>query len=124
VFERYLDNRQVCRTFEKHFVIVHIDLVKNPGGEKLFKEYGPQRGVPAWTILGADRKVLADSMREKQNVGYPYEPQEVEHFLAAIKKARPKLEAEDLKVLSERLDAHNKARRAELEARKEKPGAR
>ena len=102
-------------------MIVHIDLVKNPGGEKLFKEYGPQRGVPCWTLLGADRKVLADSMRENKNVGYPYEPEEVEHFFAALKKARSALGAEEVKELRESLDEHNKARRAELAARKEKP---
>ena len=120
MFEKYLDDRQVCRTFEQHFVVVHVDIVKNPGGDKLYDQYGPQRGVPAWTILSAGRKVLADSMREKENVGYPYEPQEVEHFLTALKKARPGLGDDDRKVLRDRLDELNKARRAELEARKNK----
>jgi hypothetical protein len=55
---------------EKHFVLVDIDIVKNPGGNVLFEKYGPQRGVPAWTILAADQKVLADSMFDKQNVGF------------------------------------------------------
>ena len=59
---------------------VDIDLVKNPGGKEVYEKYGPPRGVPAWTVLDADQKVLADSMRGKENVGFPYEPHEVAHF--------------------------------------------
>jgi hypothetical protein len=99
-------------------VRVDIDVVKDPGGKEVYEKYGPQRGVPAWTIMGADRKVLADSMRGKENVGFPYEPQEVTHFFDALRKACPGLGEEELKGLKERLDEHCKARKAELEARK------
>jgi hypothetical protein len=103
---------------DKHFVRVDLDVVKNPGGKEAYEKYGPQRGVPAWTILDAAQKVLADSMRDKQNVGFPYEPHEVAHFFDALRKSCPGLSDEELKVLTERLDEHCKARKAELEARK------
>src|SRR6516225_8729762 len=103
---------------DKHFVLVDIDIVKTEGGEKAYEKYGPQRGVPAWTILDADQKVLADSMRNQQNVGFPYEPEEVDHFFDALKKSCPALSEEKLKVLKERLREHCAARKAELEARK------
>ena len=93
-------------------------MVKNAGGEKVYEKYGPQRGVPAWTIMDAGQKVLVDSMRKKENVGFPYEPHEVAHFLDALKKACPALSEEELQVLKDRLDEHCKARKAELEARK------
>jgi hypothetical protein len=109
---------------EKHFVLVDIDVVKNAGGEKVYEKYGPQRGVPAWTILDADQKVLVDSMRDKQNVGFPYEPQEVTHFFDALKKSCPGLSKEELQVLKDRLQEHCKARKAELEARKKDAGKR
>jgi hypothetical protein len=99
-------------------VLVDIDVVKNAGGEKVYEKYGPQRGVPAWTIMDAGQKVLVDSMRKKENVGFPYEPHEVAHFLDALKKACPALSEEELQVLKDRLDEHCKARKAELEARK------
>jgi hypothetical protein len=109
---------------EKHFVLVDIDVVKNAGGEKAYEKYGPQRGVPAWTILSADQKVLVDSMRDKQNVGFPYEPQEVAHFFDALKKSCPGLSEEELKVLKDRLQEHCKAAKAESEARRKATGRR
>lgn len=99
-------------------MLVDIDVVKNAGGDKVYEKYGLQPGVPAWTIMDASQKVLADSMRKKENVGFPYEPHEVAHFLDALKKSCPALSEEELRVLKERLDEHCKARKAELEARK------
>ena len=99
-------------------MLVDIDVVKNAGGEKVYEKYGPQRGVPAWTIMDAGQKVLVDSMRKKENVGFPYEPHEVAHFLDALKKACPALSEEELQVLKDRLDEHCKARKAEIEALK------
>ncbi|HLW67695.1 MAG TPA: hypothetical protein VKS79_20430 [Gemmataceae bacterium] len=109
---------------EKHFVLVDIDVVKNAGGQEIFEKYGPPRGVPAWTILNADQKVLADSMRDQKNVGFPYEPHEIAHFFDALKKSCPGLSEEELKILKDRLEEHCKARRAELEARKKDTGPR
>jgi len=109
---------------DKHFIRVDIDIVKNPGGKELYEKYGAPRGVPAWTILDAREKVLADSMRGKENVGFPYTPQEVAHFFDALGKACPDLGKEELKVLQERLEEHCKARRAALEAKKRAAGQR
>ncbi len=105
-------------------MLVDIDVVKNAGGDKVYEKYGPQRGVPAWTIMDASQKVLVDSMRKKENVGFPYEPLEVAHFLDALKKSCPALSEEELQVLKDRLDEHCKARKAELEARKKSSGKR
>ena len=97
---------------------VDIDVVKNPGGKQVYEKYGSERGVPAWTILDAGQMVLADSMRDKQNVGFPYEPLEVTHFFDSLKRSCPGLSADELKVLKDRLEQHCGARKAELEARK------
>ena len=99
-------------------------MVKDPGGKAVYEKYGPPRGVPAWTILDAGQKVLADSMKNKENVGFPWERHEVDHFFEALRKSSPGLAEEDLKALKERLDEHCKARKAELEARKKDPGQR
>jgi hypothetical protein len=101
-------------------VKVDFDLSDNPGAKELYDKYivGEVTGLPAWTILDADKKVLANCMRDKRNVGFPYEPHEVEHFFAAVKKACPKVSEDDLKILKERLDEHIKAAKAQIEARK------
>ena len=105
-------------------MLVDIDAVKNVGGEEVYERYGPQRGVPAWTILDAGQKVLVDSMWDKKNVGFPYEPYEVAHFFDSLKISCPALGEEEQKVLTERLNEHCKARKAELEARRKSPDQR
>ena len=105
-------------------MLVGVDVVKNAGGQELYEKYGPQRGVPAWTILDADQKVIVDSMRDKENVGFPYEAREVAHFFDALAKSCPAMSEEELKILKERLDEHCKARKDELDARKKDPGQR
>ena len=109
---------------DKHFVLIDVDVVENAGGKEIYEKYGPQRGEPAWTILEANQKVLADSMREQKNVGFTYKPEEVAHFFDALKKSCPDLSDEELKVLKERLDEHCKARKAELESPKKKSDGR
>jgi hypothetical protein len=103
-------------------VLVDIDIVKNAGGKEVYEKYGLHPGVPAWTIMDANQKVLADSMRGKANVGFPYEPHEVAHFFEALKKSCPALSEEELKILKERLDEHGKAVKAQIEARKKSAG--
>ena len=90
----------------------------------MYADYGPQRGHPAWTILDPDRKVLTDSMREKKNVGFPYEPDEVAHFFEALRKSCPRLGEDEVKVLKERLAEHGKAHKTETEQRKKDPEQR
>lgn len=101
-------------------MLVDIDIVENPGGKKLYEKYGLHPGVPAWTIMDSGQNVLVDSMKDKQNVGFPYKPHEVAHFFDVLKKSCPALSEEELKVLKERLDEHCKTRKAEIEARKKR----
>lgn len=97
----------VAKILGKHLVFVKVDIVENEGGDKLYDTYAPQPGgVPIWVILGADGKVLADSFEvvkgKKQNVGFPYQPNEIVHYEKAIRAALPKLnEAEVEEVLTE-----------------------
>lgn len=98
---KYLDKFHarpaVAQTLGKHLVFVKIDVVENPGGQKLYDQYAPvPGGVPVWVFLSGDGKVLADSFADgkadkKQNVGFPYEPAEVAHYEKALRAALPKL---------------------------------
>jgi len=103
VFEAYHADSAVSRIIDKHLIIVDVDFVKNPGGDKMYEKYGTQRGVPAWTVLDANQKVLADSGDGKENVGFPYEPKEIEHYVKALKKTCPKISDDDMQVLAKKL---------------------
>jgi hypothetical protein len=103
-FQQYHDDPGVARVINKHLVIVKVDIVKNPGGEDLYKKYGSgDRGVPAFTVLDIDRNVLGDSGDGKDNIGFPYEPKEVEHYFKVLRKSCPKLSDEDVALLQGKL---------------------
>jgi uncharacterized protein YyaL (SSP411 family) len=101
----------VAQALGKHLVFVKVDVVENEGGQKLYDKYAPEPGgVPVWVILSADGKVLGDSFAEvkgqKENVGFPYEPNEVAHYEKTLRAALPKLtDAEVTEILKELKDA-------------------
>jgi thiol-disulfide isomerase/thioredoxin len=102
-FAAYHADPEVSRLLDKHLVFVKVDIVETLWGKELYLKYGTERGVPAWTILAADRTVLADSGDGKNNVGFPAEPHEIDHYIKALQKACPKMTEEDIKLLTDRL---------------------
>jgi hypothetical protein len=101
LLEKYHADPDVSRLLARHLVIVKVDIVENPGGGELYKKYGTEdRGVPAWTILAPDSQVLADSGDGRDNVGFPAEPREVDHYFKALRKACPKVSDDDVKILT------------------------
>lgn len=104
VFEKYHADPEVGRTLDKHIVLVKVSTDENPGGEEMYLEYGKQRGVPAFSILDSDGKVLADSGGAGHNIGFPYERHEVEGYFTALRAACPRFSDDDEKLLRARLD--------------------
>jgi thiol-disulfide isomerase/thioredoxin len=101
--EKFHADPAVAKVVGKYFVIVKVDLVTNPGGEELYRKYGTDRGVPAWTILDANSKVVADSGDGQDNVGFPYEPHEVEHYVKVVRKAAPAMTDAEAELLVAKL---------------------
>jgi len=101
--EKFHADPAAAKVLDKYFVIVKVDLVTNPGGDDLYHKYGTDRGVPAWTILDSGSKVVADSGDGKDNVGFPYESHEVEHYVKAVRKAAPKMTDAEADLLVARL---------------------
>ena len=105
MFEAFHADPAVSRILAKYLIIVDVDIVKNRGGKEMYEKYGTQRGVPAWTVLDANEKVLADSGDGKDNVGLPYEPKEIEHYVAVLKKTCSKISDDEIDVLTKNLKA-------------------
>jgi thiol-disulfide isomerase/thioredoxin len=101
--DKYHADAEVEKVVGKYFVIVKVDVVTNPGGEEMYKKYGTDRGVPAWTVLDADAKVLADSGDAEKNVGFPYEEKEVEHYVRAVRTAVPMITDDEVQLLVKKL---------------------
>jgi thiol:disulfide interchange protein len=101
--DKYHADAEVRRVLGQHLVIVKVDVVTNPGGDTMYEKYGDQRGVPAFTFLDPDAKVLADSGDKGKNTGFPYEPKEIEDYFKAFKTACPKLSDSEVGLLTKKL---------------------
>jgi len=101
--DKYHADAEVEEVVGKYFVLVKVDVVANPGGEVMYKQYGTDRGVPAWTVLAADASVVGNSGDGRENVGFPYEDKEVEHYIKVVRSAAPKLTDAEAKVLTKKL---------------------
>lgn len=102
-FDKYHSNPEVSRVIGKHLVLVKVDIVDNAGGEAMYKKYGAERGVPAWVILDEASTVLGDSGDGKDNIGFPYEPNEIAGYFKAMKKACPRLTDGEIEILRAKL---------------------
>ena len=94
----------------KDFVVLHVTVMEdknhladeNPGGVDLMtKMGGANAGLPFFAALSSDGQVVADSKLiepgspKPQNMGFPTEKIEIDHFLAMLKAANPQVSNED-----------------------------
>lgn len=118
--DKYHADSDVKRILGQHLVIVKVDIVTNPGGEAMYEKYGEQRGVPAFTFLNPGAKVLADSGDKGRNIGFPYEPKEIDDYFKAFRTACPKLSDADVALLTRKLMENGPKREPKKEASDEK----
>lgn len=101
--------------FEADYVDVKIDTERMIGGEEIAKKYNPQKdygGIPWFVILDGNGKTLASSFGPEGNVGYPYQPSEIAHFMTVLRETRQKLTNDDLKKIEADLNAYREAKEA------------
>jgi thiol-disulfide isomerase/thioredoxin len=97
--------------FADNYEIVHLDVLENgdkkalenPGGGDVMKKYGGEgAGLPWIFIADKNGKKVIDSFRDgnpKQNIGCPWEPEEVKWFLTMFDKTKKQVSAEQRKAL-------------------------
>lgn len=101
------------------YVDVKVDTIRMTNGKEVAARYQPSKdfpGVPWIVILDPSGKTLATSIAPEGNIGYPYEPSEVDHFIAMLRSTRQKLTDAEL----EKLHADLTAYRTERESKKQK----
>lgn len=90
--------------FDKNYVIADLvvseakgkENLENPGAADLLKTYyNAEQGLPTWLLFDAKQNLVADSQirpegapfsTKGQNVGCPAKPEEIKHFINALKK--------------------------------------
>jgi hypothetical protein len=72
--------------------------LNTPGGEELLARVGGgDQGVPFFAFLDGTGEVIGNSIapaaggRKAGNIGHPYEPHEVDWFMALLAKSAPRM---------------------------------
>jgi len=113
-------NDKICKKFfDDNYIIRHLVVhesknkknLENPGaGDLLAAHNGGDQGIPFWLVFDKNGKLLADSQmrgegegldKKGQNSGCPAAPEEVNYFLAVLKKTSRITEPE-LAIIKER----------------------
>lgn len=103
----------------RDYVDVKVDTIRMSHGKEVASRYQPSKdfpGAPWIVILDPSGKPLATSIAPEGNIGYPYQPSEIDHFVSMLRSTRQKLTDADL----EKIHADLTAYRTERESKKQK----
>jgi thiol-disulfide isomerase/thioredoxin len=99
-----LNMGKVAPIFHKYFVVQEIDGWEHQGGdqwenlgaERLHLKFSPQCGIPYWVLLNGEGKVIADSKKDGNNVGCPFDAATISYLISVVKKAAPTITKAEL----------------------------
>jgi thioredoxin-related protein len=121
-FDDFLSAPETRQILEKYFVTAKLHVAErlgkrpeldSPGGEELDVKLGGANaegqiaGVPFIVFLDARGKPIVNSNRPVaghaggENIGYPSEPEEIDWFMAMLKKAVPMMTADESRTIDE-----------------------
>ncbi len=120
--DAFLARPDVKPVFEKYFVPVKLIVQEseahksdeNPGADQWLVKMGGPEGLPYSAFVDAKGALIVNSKRptgkgtEARNIGHPFAPEEVDWFVAMMKKAAPSMTADDLKTLETALRSQKK----------------
>jgi thioredoxin-related protein len=97
---------EIAAILDRDFIIAQIDVDRMTGGKKIQERYQPKSsaGIPWFAILDAKGKPLSTSDGPEGNIGYPFQPKEIGHFLAIIKGQAQRIDGGQLDQLRKSLE--------------------
>jgi hypothetical protein len=75
--------------------------LETPGGDEFLKALGGPAGLPYFAFLDLKGALIVNSMRPGdvgkpgENIGHPDRPEEVDWFMAMVRKAAPRMTREE-----------------------------
>ena len=112
--DAYVHNPSIQPVLDKYVVYVHLDVMENearkdlenPGGEQEMDRLGGKgAGLPFFAFTNPKGETLITSIRPKDakweggNVGFPGTGDELEWFIAMVKKAAPRITEAEITTL-------------------------
>jgi len=121
--DQFLETPEIKPIVDKYFVQARLDVqeqeakksLDSPGGDEVLARAGGKGiGLPFFAFLTEKGETIVNSIRPGDgkgkggNIGHPVQPEEVDWFLAMVKKAAPAMSADEAKVLENWLRAQKK----------------
>jgi thioredoxin-related protein len=117
----WMNQPEIASILDRDFVMVKIDIDRMTHGKDVMAQVRPKAdgGIPWFAVLDAKGKPAGTSDGPEGNIGYPFKPAEIDHFMALITKEGRRLEANQLERLrrslqesAEKIENEQKARQA------------
>jgi len=102
----WLAQPEIAAILDRDFIVAQVDIDRMNGGKDVMKSYrpDPSGGIPWYVMLDSRGKSLATADGPKGNIGYPYKPEEIDHFLATVKGQAHRIDAGQLDRLRKSLE--------------------
>jgi thiol-disulfide isomerase/thioredoxin len=112
VLDRFLLEQRDLIGLDYLDVKIDVDrMTHGPDVEQRLRATGRETGgIPWMAILDADGTILVTSDGPSGNIGYPYQPQEIEHFVAMLNQTRQNITDAQVGQLEQRLRDYAAAR--------------
>lgn len=110
ILSQFMQDHQ--SVFATDYVDLKIDTMRMVNGEQVASRLEPQGagGIPWMVILDPSGKTLATSIGPGGNIGYPYQPEEIEHFVTMLKTTKNRLTDAEIEAIVADLNAYRTAR--------------
>ncbi len=119
--ENWFAQPEIASILDRDFVIVKIDVDRMTHGQDLMAQVRPNAdgGIPWFAALDEKGKPLATSQGPKGNIGFPFTPEEIDHFMVFIAGQSRRIDAaqqdqlrQSLIASADRITKEKKARQA------------
>jgi thioredoxin-related protein len=91
----WMNKSDIAAILDRDFVIVKVDIDRMTHGKDLMGQVRPKAdgGIPWFAVLDATGKPVSTSDGPQGNIGYPFKPEEIDHFMALITKEGRRIDA-------------------------------
>lgn len=117
--EDYLARPEIAGALADDLVVAKVDIDRMTHGREVMKRYRPETsgGIPWYVVLDAQGEAHGTADADFGNIGYPFEPKEIDAFLKLLDSQR-KLEPAQLDTLRKGLETAAEAIKAEQAKRR------
>lgn len=101
----FLALQEIATILDRDFIDLKIDLDRMSGGKTVQAKFpkAGSGGIPWFAFLDAKGEVIVTSDGPNGNIGFPAKPDEINHFLAMLKKAARRIEPDEIEQIGKDL---------------------